>query len=429
MKSPKSNLSFLIILLIGFVDYIGVGLVYPIFAVLLFDTANPILQPDASPEYRGAMLGLLIGLTPISQFFCAPLLGAFSDKKGRKKALTIGISGGCAGYLIGVAGIYFHSLSLLFLYRILVGASDATAAVAQATLADISTEENKAKRFAYLNSCIGFGFAIGPFLGGYIADPTVVSWFNYSTPLIFAGLMSLTNLILVMWKFPETRKKIEDISFDLMEGIHNLQRVFLLRKFKWIFLGGFFISFGWAFFNEFIPVLLSERFAFKLNDIGEFYGYTGLWYAIGALAATTFIHKWKPEAIAIVTLLLSAACMLVFVVVHVSVYIWWIVPLMMVGIAMAYPSATTIVSNRAGVDQQGEILGVYQSIGAAALGVCPILVGFAVGAYSTLAAWGGAFCLILSSFFFWFERSKTSREASINLQTSSYDKSGSDIVR
>lgn len=405
MKSSKSNLSFLIILLIAFVDYVGMGLVYPIFAVLLFDTANPTISPDASPEYRGAMLGLLIGLTPISQFFCAPLLGAFSDVKGRKGALKIGITGGCAGYLIGVVGIYLNSLSLLFLYRILVGASDATAAVAQATLADISTEENKAKRFAYLNSALGFGFAIGPFLGGYFADPQIVSWFNYSTPLMFAGLMSLTNLLLVVWKFPETRKKIDAVSFDLMEGIHNLQRVFLLKEFKWIFLGGFFISFGWAFFNEFVPVLLYERFAFELNDIGEFYGYTGLWYAIGALIATTFVHKWKPEAIAIVSMLLTATCMLVFAFVHISIYIWWVVPLMMVGLAMAYPSATTIVSNRADADQQGEILGVYQSIGAAALGLSPVLVGFAVGAYPTLAAWGGALSLILSSFFFWLERS------------------------
>ena len=69
MNTSKFNLSFFIILLIGFVDYLGIGLVYPIFAVLLFDTANPILPPDTSAEYRGAMLGLLIGLTPISQFF------------------------------------------------------------------------------------------------------------------------------------------------------------------------------------------------------------------------------------------------------------------------------------------------------------------------------------------------------------------------
>ena len=280
--------------------------------------------------------------------------------KGRKKALIIGVAGGCAGYLIGVAGIYLNSLWLLFLYRILVGASDATAAVAQATLADISTEENKARRFAFLNSALGFGFAIGPFLGGYIADPSVVSWFNYSTPLMFAGILSLTNLLLVIWKFPETRKQVKEVSFDLMEGIHNLQRVFFLKEFKWIFLGGFFISFGWAFFNEFVPVLLQERFAFELNDIGEFYGYTGIWYAIGALVATTLVHKWKPEGTVITALVLAAASMLVFAVIDVSVYIWWVVPLMMIGLAMAYPSATTIVSNRAGDDQQGEILGVYR---------------------------------------------------------------------
>lgn len=406
MASPKSNLSFLIILLIGFVDYLGIGLVYPIFAVLLFDTGNPILPIDASPEYRGAMLGLLIGLTPISQFFCAPLLGAFSDVKGRKMALTIGIASGCLGYALGVIGIYLNSLSLLFIYRILVGASDATAAVAQATLADISTEQNKAKRFAYLNSCMGFGFTVGPFLGGYIADPAVVFWFNYSTPLMAAGILSLINLSLVIGLFPETRKKAEDVPFDLLEGIHNLQKIFLLKHLKWLFFAGFFLSFGWAFFNEFIPVLLKERFSFALNDIGEFYAYTGFWYAVGALAATRFVHKFTSETIAIGSLFFSALGMLTFGIIHDSFFIWWVAPIMMVGLAAAYPSATTIVSNRTNKDQQGEVLGVYQSIGAVALGLSPILVGFAVGVYPTLAAWGGALCLALSSLIFWHEKSR-----------------------
>lgn len=400
-SAAQSKLSYFIILLIGFVDYVGIGLVYPIFAVLLFDSSHPILPFDSSPEYRGAILGLLIALTPISQFFCSPILGAFSDMKGRRIALIVGISAGCFGYVLAVLGIYFNSLALLFLYRILVGASDATAAVAQATLADISTEQNKAKRFAYLNSSFGFGFTIGPFLGGIIADPSIVSWFDYSTPLMAAGLMSAVNLALVIWLFPETRKKIENVKYDFIEGIYNLRKVFLIKHLQWLFFAGFALSFGWAFFNEFIPVLLSKQFGFTLSHIGQFYAYTGGCYALGALIAARFVHRFLPEKASIVSLLLAAVCMLIFGIIEESSYIWGVIPIMMFGLAFAYPLATTIVSNRAGSESQGEVLGVYQSVGAAAMGLSPLLVGTVIGAYPVLTAWGGAFCLALSGLGIW----------------------------
>lgn len=402
-----SKINFLIILLIAFVDYLGIGLVYPIFAVLLFDAQQTIVPMDSSVEYRGAILGILIALTPISQFFCSPLLGAFSDIKGRRLALILGISAGCLGYILAVYGIYISSLPLLFLYRILVGASDATAAVAQATLADISNEKNKAKRFAFLNSSLGLGFTLGPFLGGIIADPNVVSWFSYSTPLIAAGMMSLMNLLLVVWKFPETRKPKNEVTFDLIEGIHNIRKVFLIKNLKWIFFGGFSLAFGWAFFNEFIPVLLRERFDFTLSRIGQYYAFTGIWYAAGALIATLFIHKFAPEKISVISLLVAASAMLTFGLINHSQYIWWITPVMMCCLAFAFPTATAIVSNRTHRDSQGEVLGVYQSVGAAAMGLSPLFVGSAIGAYPALTAWGGAFCLTLASFGFWFAAEKT----------------------
>lgn len=406
MDSPKdlklnSKLNLIIILLIAFVDYVGIGLVYPIFAVLLFDPSNLIVPADSSLEYRGAMLGILISLTPISQFFISPILGTFSDIKGRRPALLVGIGLGCLGYTIAVLGIYMSSLWLLFLYRILVGASDATAAVAQATLADISTEENKAKRFSYLSSCLGLGFTVGPFMGGILADPTVVSWFNYSTPLVAAGLMSLMNLILVVWKFPETQQILEKRNFDFTEGLHNIRKVFLLKNLRWLFFAGFALYFGWSVFNEFAPLLLRERFDFSLSRIGEFYAYTGAWFAIGALIATRFVDRFSPEKIAVISTVLVAICMLTFLIPSQSVYIWWITPLMLCSLAFAYPTATTIISNGTCSKTQGGILGVYQSVCAAAMGLSPLIVGSAVGAYPSLTAWGGALCFLLASLGFW----------------------------
>ncbi|HEY5235891.1 MAG TPA: MFS transporter, partial [Rhabdochlamydiaceae bacterium] len=397
----NSKLNLFIILMVAFVDFVGIGLVYPIFAVLLFDPSNLIVPANSSPEYRGAMLGILISLTPISQFFISPVLGTFSDIKGRRPALLGGIGLGVLGYIVAVLGVYMSSLWLLFLYRILVGASDATAAVAQATLADISTEQNKAKRFTYLSSCLGLGFTVGPFMGGILADPTVVSWFNYSTPLVAAGLMSLMNFVLVVWKFPETRQILEKRKFDFIEGLRNIRQVFLLKNLRWLFFAGFALYFGWSFFNEFVPLLLRERFDFSLSHIGEYYACTGAWFAVGSLIATRLVDRFSPEKIAVFSTVLVAICMLAFLIPAQAVYIWWITPVMMFSLAFAYPTATTIISNRTCSESQGGILGVYQSVGAAAMGLSPLLVGSAVGAHPSLVAWGGALWFLLASLGFW----------------------------
>lgn len=382
-------------MLIGFVDYLGIGLVYPIFAVLLFDTAQPILPFDASPEYRGALLGLLIALTPISQFFCAPLLGVFSDKMGRRAALIIGIGAGCLGYLLAVAGIYLNSLPLLVLYRILVGVSAATAAVAQAALADISSAENKAMRFACLSAAIGLGFTLGPFLGGLIADPAVVSWFNYSTPFAAALLFSSINLALVVRLLPATEKQPGGAAFEWIESIRKIGKVFFFDHLKWLFAAGFVMAFGWATFNEFIPLLLKKRFGFSLSELGEYYAFVGAFYALGSLAAIRFVHRFSQEKLLLASLILTAACVVSFTFID-SRFIWWVIPFMMSGLSIAIPTANAIVSNRAGIHEQGEVLGVYQSVGAAAMGLSPLLAGPLIGAFPALAAWGGAACFALA---------------------------------
>lgn len=396
------QLNLLIILFIGFVDYLGIGLVYPVFAVLLFDPNDPVLPSDSSLAYRGAMLGLLIAMTPLSQFVSSPVLGVFSDRKGRRIALITGICAGCVGYALAVLGIHNHSFLLLFLYRILVGISDGTAAVAQAALSDISNEQNKAKRFAWLNSSLGFGFTVGPFIGGKISDPSLGSWFGYTTPFVVAGILCVINLLLVIWKFPETHFPKDRPSFNLRESLANFHKAFFWKHLRWLFIAGFALSFGWTTFNEFIPVFLKMNFGFTLSDIGNFYAYSGAWYAISAgFLIIPLLNYFKVERLVTVSLWGCSVVMLSFLLVTHSFYIWFLVPFMMLFLATAFPTATTLVSNRTVKESQGEVLGVFQSIQASAMGLCPLIIGWAIGIYPGLTAWGGALAMLFGSFAFW----------------------------
>lgn len=396
-----SKFNFLIVLLICFVDALGIGLVYPLFTTLLFEDQQGFVHFDASAAYRGMMLGILIGLTPIMQFISSPLLGTFSDIYGRRPALILGLSVGCIGYALAIIGIWTSSLALLFLYRFLVGVSDATAAIGQATLADISTDQEKARRFALLNSSGGFGFTVGPFVGGLLADSSIVSWFGLVVPFMAAGIMCTLNFLLVLYKFPETRKGVANRSFNALESLSSLSNVFVWHQFRWLFIAGFSISFGWTFFNEFMPIYLRDRFDFSSSQIGNFYAYEGAWYALSAgILAMPLLKRFPAEQVISKTLWLCAICMLMFLGMTESFYMWFILPPMMYALAIIYPNATTIVSNRASADHQGEILGAYQAVQAAAMGLTPLLVGSAVGMYPVLTIWGGACAMLIASFAF-----------------------------
>ncbi len=158
----------------------------------------------------GSTLGLLAGTYAISQFAVAPLIGALSDRYGRKPIIITCVSGSVIGLFlfaltvsidwISLLPMWATSLPLLMLFgaRIIDGASGGTAATATAVLADISTPENRAKTFGLIGVAFGLGFVLGPGLG------TALAQFSVTLPVWAATLFALSNLALVIWILPET---------------------------------------------------------------------------------------------------------------------------------------------------------------------------------------------------------------------------------
>lgn len=401
------NFKFLLILFIGFVDYLGIGLVYPIFAVMFFDVADPIFAPETSSAFRGAMLGILMGLTPLSAFVFAPLLGSFSDGYGRKKALLYGMGSGCVGYCLAVIAILCHSLWLLFVFRILVGITEASAAVAQAAIADISSEDNKARRFSLFSSSAGLGFTVGPFVGGTLAEIGTSIGFGYSLPFCIAGLSCLMNVILVRFLFPDGNMLRKTVSFKLGACLTSLRKVLLWKHLTWLFAACFCLSFAWAFFNEFMPVLLQSRFNFSLNAIGNYFAWGGIWYSVSSgLLTGPLLSRFSSERLIIIALVGCAACMSVFSMIENPQYIWLTLPVLMFFLATAFPTLASVVSNRTDNETQGEVLGVYYSIQGFAMGLSPMFVGSLIGAYPSLTGWGSAFMMVIACLIFLKARKK-----------------------
>ena len=125
LRLDKFKLSLFALLLVVFIDYLGIGLVYPLFSYLMLHPEAEFLPPETSQALRGSFLGILIALYSIGQFLSGSILGKLSDRFGRKKVL-IGSHAICVfGYIISIFGIEYKTLFLLLLSRLVIGLGSA----------------------------------------------------------------------------------------------------------------------------------------------------------------------------------------------------------------------------------------------------------------------------------------------------------------
>ena len=113
---PKAPL--LTIFLTVFIDMLGISIIIPVIPALFFDPDASFFSADVTEETRSILYGFLIACYPIMQFFGAPLLGALSDRNGRRPILSLSLLGSLVGYLLFAWAIYIQDIWLLFFSRL-----------------------------------------------------------------------------------------------------------------------------------------------------------------------------------------------------------------------------------------------------------------------------------------------------------------------
>ena len=192
MTNSKKSLALFLVLFVIFIDWLGIGLVYPIFSAMLFHPDHQLLAIGASYSWRCHCLGLLLAATPIAEFLSGPLLGAFSDQIGRRPLFLVTQFIAVIGYFLSALAVSWGSIAVLIGARALAGIAAGNAAVVGATVADLSTVETKVKNFGLYSMACGLGFTAGPLLSGALG-----SIFGFHVPFLLAALAILTNLILI----------------------------------------------------------------------------------------------------------------------------------------------------------------------------------------------------------------------------------------
>ncbi len=365
------------IFLTVFIDMLGVGIIIPIVPTLFFDLDTSILPSDMAESTRYILYGFLIASYPFMQFFGAPVLGALSDRHGRKPLILISLVGTLIGYLVFAQAVNSHNLIIIFLARMLPGFTGGNISIIMSALSDVSNEKTRVKNFGLVGMAFGLGFVIGPALGGVLADSERVSWFSMSTPFLFTALLTLINIIFLHFNFRETLAQKRDTVINFFTGFKNIGKSFKTPHLRVIFSSVLLYSMGFAFYTQFFSVYLIQKFNYSPSQIGMLYGWVGIWLIItqGGIVRR-MSGKIASKKVLPISMLGVSIVLATLLVPSNPMYFYFINPLIAVFHGMTSPNMTSVVSTQAGKSFQGEILGINQSMLSLGNFFPPILGGF-----------------------------------------------------
>ena len=370
----NSKLPIFVIFTTVVLDSMGIGIIIPVMPALFAEVTGTEKISDIA-----ILGGLLASTFALMQFIFGPILGALSDRYGRKPILLLALFVMAAYYLLmGFA----QTLWLLFLGRLIGGITAATHATANAYMADISSPEEKAARFGMLGAGFGLGFVLGPLIGGLLGE-----W-GPRAPFFAAAMLAAANGVLCYFVLKESLKTKNRREFmwyranpigailDLrkFEGIYSLLLVFLL------------FTIGTSIYAAIWPFFTVERFSWSPGMIGISLTIYGVCFAIvqGVLVRPA-IKIWGEKKTIIIGFCFEFSAMVTFAFLTDGKILIILIPLASLGV-LAQPAIQAILSKSVGDNRQGAIQGVASSLNAIAMVITPITMTWILAVFSDKTA-------------------------------------------
>lgn len=311
--------------------------------------------------------GVLASLFAVMQFVFGPLIGNLSDRYGRRPVLLISLAALTVDYLImGFA----HSIWMLVIGRIIGGITSATHSTANAYMADISSDEEKAQNFGLIGAAFGIGFVLGPVIGGLLGElgpraPFFAAAALAAVNTVF-GLLVLTETVTDDIRRPFSWKRANPIGGLLYIGqLPGLRR--LLLVFFFYNIAFFVYPSVWAYFTQ-------ERFGWEPSMVGVSLAVFGLSMAIvqGGLIRI-IIPRFGEHRTVIIGFSITTLAFLIYSLSYEGWHIFALAPITSLGV-IAGPALQGIMSRTASADQQGELQGLLTSISAIGVIISPLLM-------------------------------------------------------
>ena len=342
------------------IDAIGIGIIFPVMPDLLLSLG---LDDIGSAALWGGALSTLYALM---QFLCAPLLGALSDRYGRRVVMLSSLAAMAVDYVVlTLAG----TLWLLLLGRAIAGVAGATYGTATAYIADVSAPTERAKRFGLVGACFGLGFVLGPAIGGAVGE------LHVRAPFLVAALLAAANFALALFFLRESLPPARRRAFEWRRAnpLGALRRALGLPALRWLMVGYFLFSLG----NHVYPVIWSfwskHTFGWSVGTIGGSLALYGIAMAFvqGVLIRPSVQRLGEARTVA-AGLAVGACAAAGFGLIESAWIAFALIPFAALS-DVASPALTGLMANRVGDDEQGELQGVLASLMAIASVAAPPL--------------------------------------------------------
>ncbi len=346
-KNKQAAIGFIFITLM--IDITGLGLIIPVMPKLIEElTGGNISQAS---EYGG----WLTFTFAIMQFLFSPVLGGLSDQYGRRPILLFALFGFALDYLFLS---FAPTIAWLFVGRALAGITGASITTATAYIADISTDENRAKNFGMIGAAFGLGFIIGPVIGGLLGA------YGARVPFMVAAALTFLNFLYGYFILPESLDREHRRTFKWKRA-NPLGSLLQLKKypalsglvvsFVLIYLASHAVQSNWSFFTI-------EKFKWSESLIGISLGVVGVLVAVVQGGLIRYINpKLGNEKSVYTGLLLYSLGLVLFAFASQSWMMFlFLIPYCLGGIAG--PAIQSILSSSVPANAQGELQGALTGL-------------------------------------------------------------------
>jgi MFS family permease len=350
-------------------DRMGESMVFPLLPYLLVGLVGDGRQ-------LGLVVGLLGGSYAVAQFCCTPLIGALSDRYGRRPVISVCVAGSVLGLALFSFTILFPwnrlwpaasaaglPLLLLFAARLIDGMSGGTAATAGAVLADSSPPEQRARAFGLIGVAFGLGFILGPGLSGLLAATSA------ALPLLAALGFAVLNLVVVLTLLPETHPIEARIPLPRRRQLlptSQLARVLRRVEVRRLCLAFFLFFLAFSAFTSILVVYFKQMFGWGPGLATAAFVVVGVVATLvqGALIGPLVrqFGEWRLCLVGTGLVIVGCALIAQVTAAQALAVVFPAVALLACGTGLLTPCLRSLVSRRLDDDGQGAALGSLQGL-------------------------------------------------------------------